>query len=114
MVTEGRILKGIRYNWCFGGLLKMCMVFVCREDEATSDYMEVWRGGWLEHPFGVGTAAAPGRHTWLVHHRATQQREGPPRELGKAGLGLMAQCKAVFWRAAYHVRDYQHIKQTQN
>lgn len=68
------------------------------------------RGGWLEHPFRADAAAAPGRHIWsgrhiwLVHWGAT---EGPPGELGKAGLGLTARYKAaMFWRAAYHVRDY--------
>lgn len=70
-----------------------------------------WRGGWLEHPFGVDAASALGRHIWSVHHRAA---DGPPGELGKAGLGLMAQDKATFWRAAYHIHDYWHVKPSQN
>lgn len=43
-----------------------------------------------------------------------QRREGPPGELGKAGLGLMARSRAMFWRAAYRVRDYWHVKSAWN
>lgn len=53
-----------------------------------------------------------GQYIWSVHRGAT---EGPPGELGKAGLGLTARYKAaMFWRAAYHVRDYWHVKPAQN
>jgi len=54
LVIKGRILKGICYNQRFGGLLKICVFFVFREDGVTSEYKEGRRveGGWLKHPCG--------------------------------------------------------------
>jgi len=68
-------------------------------------------GGLAEASLRVSVAAAPGRHIWLAHHGATV---GPPGELSKAGLGLVARYKAKFWKAAYHVCGYWHVKPAQN
>lgn len=40
--------------------------------------------------------------------------EEPPGEPGKAGLGLMAQHKAMFWRAAYRVHGCWLVEPPQN
>lgn len=82
------------------------MGFVCRGDGATSGHCAGQRGGWLEHPFGINASSAPQMHIWLVQHEVLEK---PPRELGKAELGLMAPYKATFWPAAYHVCDHWHI-----
>lgn len=68
-----------------------------------------WRGGWLEHPFRVDVQHLLGGTSGLC----TTEQGGASGELGKAGLGLMALYKPVFWRAAYHVRDYWHVKPAQ-
>lgn len=69
-----------------------------------------WRGGWLEHPFRVDVQHLLGGTSGLC----TTKQGGASGKLGKAGLGLMAQYKAEFWRTAYHACDYQHVKPAQN
>lgn len=57
---------------------------------------------------GCLAAAAPGSTA------GQSTTEEPPGEPGKAGLGLMAQHKAMFWRAAYQVHSYWLVKPAQN
>lgn len=78
--------------------------------------MEVHRaaGAWL------AGASIPSGLMWQqlreahLHGAPQSRRERPPGEPGKSGPGLMAQYKAVFWRAAYRVHDYWHVMPAHN
>lgn len=87
LVTEGRITKGVCYNWCFGGLSKMCMVFVCAEDGPTSDYMEACRAeGWLAGASLQGWCCRSSGEAHLVSVPQSNRERGLLGSLARLGL----------------------------